>query len=372
LKRDQKILFLTLKVFAATGGIEKVCRVAGKMLYERTISNSKKFEIFSMYDHQNDANDNKYFPSEVFNGFNENKIKFICKSIWHSRKYDTIILSHINLLIIGWFIKILMPKKRLLLFAHGIEVWNRFNYAKKIMIKKCDIIIPVSNYTANKLSDTNNININKCKVLNNSLDPFLPLGKEFKNNCKIRNRYGLKENDFVVFTLTRLSSKERYKGYDKVISALHQLKNDYSNIKYVIAGSYDDDEKKYIDKLSKEYKIENDIIIAGFIPDEDLVAHFSMADIYVMPSMKEGFGIVFIEAMNYGLPVIAGNKDGSVDALLNGELGLLVNPLEINEIKIAIEKMIKNKSLFIPDRSKLMTNFSYESYKLKFETILDC
>ena len=97
-----------------------------------------------------------------------------------------------------------------------------------------------------------------------------------------------------------------------------------------------------------------------------------MADIYVMPSMKEGFGIVFIEAMNYGLPVIAGNKDGSVDALLNGELGLIVNPLEINEIKIAIEKMIKNKSLFIPDRSKLMTNFSYESYKLKFETILDC
>ena len=372
MKSNQRILFLTLKVFAATGGIEKVCRVAGKMLYERTISNSNKFEIFSMYDNQNDANDNKYFPSEVFYGFKENKVKFIYKSIWQSRKYDTIILSHINLLLIGWLIKILMPKKKLILFAHGIEVWEKLNFAKKIMIKKCDIIISVSNYTANKLSETNNININKCKVLNNSLDPFLPIGKEFKNNCLIRNRYGLNENDFVVFTLTRLSSKERYKGYDKVISALHQLKNDYSNIKYVIAGSYDDEEKKYIDNLSNEYKIKNDIIIAGFIPDEDLVSHFSMADIYVMPSIKEGFGIVFIEAMNYGLPVIAGNKDGSVDALLHGELGLLVNPLDVNEIKIAIEKMIKNKSFFSPDRNKLMSNFSYENYKIKFENILEC
>ena len=118
LEKHKNILFLTLKVFSATGGIEKVCRVAGKVLFERTISTSNKFEIYSMYDKQNDANENSYFPNEIFYGFNENKINFILKSIWHSRKFDTIVLSHINLLLVGWIIKTLMPKKKIILFAH--------------------------------------------------------------------------------------------------------------------------------------------------------------------------------------------------------------------------------------------------------------
>ena len=68
------------------------------------------------------------------------------------------------------------------------------------------------------------------------------------------------------------------------------------------------------------------VIFTGYVKDEEVAAHFSIADIYIMPSTKEGFGIIFIEAMFYGKPVIAGNKDGSADALQNGTLGILVNP----------------------------------------------
>ena len=131
------------------------------------------------------------------------------------------------------------------------------------------------------------------------------------------------------------------------------------------------EEKKYLDELSQKYSLNEDIFITGFIPDCELVSHFKMADIYVMPSMKEGFGIVFIEAMNYGLPVIAGNKDGSVDALLNGELGILVNPMNVNEIGDALDEIIKNKNSHIPNRAKLLEHFSYESYKYKIEHILN-
>ena len=84
--------------------------------------------------------------------------------------------------------------------------------------------------------------------------------------------------------------------------------------------------KLFIDTLLKKLDIPDTVVMPGFIPDDELEAHFAMSDMYVMPSRKEGFGIVFIEAMYYGLPVIAGNMDGSVDALLNGELGQLVNP----------------------------------------------
>ena len=112
------------------------------------------------------------------------------------------------------------------------------------------------------------------------------------------------------------------------------------------------------------------VIFTGYIPEEELSAHYNLADLYIMPSLGEGFGIVFIEAMYYGVPVIAGNKDGSVDALLNGKLGLLVNPDKPEEIEIAIKKVINNKFAFKPDHNLLMQNFSYKAYKEKLESAL--
>jgi phosphatidylinositol alpha-1,6-mannosyltransferase len=61
-----------------------------------------------------------------------------------------------------------------------------------------------------------------------------------------------------------------------------------------------------------------------------------MADVFVLPSKKEGFGIVFIEALACGLPVICGNADGSVDAIRNGELGIAINPDNETELEKCI------------------------------------
>ncbi len=107
----------------------------------------------------------------------------------------------------------------------------------------------------------------------------------------------------------------------------------------------------------------------GYIEDEELEDHFDISDMYVMPSRKEGFGIVFIEAMYYGLPVIAGNIDGSPDALLQGELGQLVNPENVKEIANAIANVIENKTSYTPDRNLLAEYFSYEVYKEKLENM---
>ncbi len=363
-------LFLTLKVFAATGGIEKVCRVAGKAMYETTITHGTSVEIFCMYDKPSDADDNKYFPTEIFKGFGTNKVKFIYAALRKGIKCDVVILSHINLLLVGWLIKKISPATKIILFAHGIEIWGPVNRRKKIMLHCCDEIISVSNFTRAKIRERHHIPENKCRVLNNCLDPFLPIGKDISANKDLRNRYGLKNEDQVLFTLTRLSSKERYKGYDKVLQAIVSLKEKYPRIHYLVGGSYDKNEKIYLDNMINRLSLNEQVTIAGFIPDEDLVAYFSMADIYVMPSMKEGFGIVFIEAMYYGLPVIAGNKDGSVDALCNGELGLLVDPLDVTAIQEAVEKILLDKNAYIPNRELLMNQFSYDSYKVKLENIL--
>jgi len=318
-------LFLTLRTFSATGGIEKVCKVVGKTLYEQSIVSATHTKVFSMYDKQTDVDENIYFPSEMFRGFGQNKFLFILSSVIKGRKADVVILSHINLLLAGWLIKLISPSTKLFLFAHGIEIWGRLRSYQKWMLKSCDLIIPVSQFTADKITDQQDFLKHKVGILNNCLDPFLQQGKEYINDNTLRVKYNFASDDIVLMTLTRLSSKERYKGYDRVIQAIAVLKEKYPTIKYLLAGSYDNHEKQYLDKLITDCGVSDKVLFTGFIPEEELVSHFVMADLYVMPSVKEGFGIVFIEAMFYGLPVIAGNLDGSVDALANGRLGLLIN-----------------------------------------------
>ena len=367
---ENNILFLTLKVFSATGGIEKVCRVAGKSLYEYSLRTDSLAQVYCMHDRQEDADDNRYFPSEMFRGFGKQRMNFIRQSIRQGRKCHTVVISHINLLLVGWMIKKLSPKTRIVMFAHGIEIWGDLPPYRKMMMNCCDQILSVSQFTSDRIHSQHQVPSPVLKVLNNCLDPFLPVGFSREPEQALRDKYGFTKDDTILFTLTRLSSKERYKGYDKVLQALVELKKTHHRIRYLLAGSYDAEEKRHLDDMINNMGLAEYVRVPGFISDDELVSHFSIADIYVMPSMKEGFGIVFIEAMYYGLPVIAGNKDGSVDALLNGELGILVDPMDPEAIRKAIQAIMEQGDKYLPDRKKLMDHFSYDQYKNKFENLI--
>ncbi len=360
------ILFLTLKTFSATGGIEKVCKVAGKALFEYGAENNKSIAISSMYDTPENAAENPYFPNECFLGFRVKKIRFIANSMKKGRKAKLVILSHINLLPAGVLIKKVSPRTRVMLLAHGIEIWDKLNSTRTSMLKTCDKILSVSSFTQDVISQTHGLLKERCAVLNNCLDPFLTLPANTVVESTLRARYGFTAGNKILFTLSRLSAKERYKGYEVVLEAMALLKEKNPEIRYMIAGSYDEDEKLRLDEMIRSLGLEGMVVIPGFLPEEEIPQHFKMADLYVMPSRKEGFGIVFIEAMYYGLPVIAGNEDGSSDALLNGELGKLVNPNSVDDLKTSIEEMLGASERFVPNREKLLEAFSYESYKEKF------
>ncbi|HET7117651.1 MAG TPA: asparagine synthase (glutamine-hydrolyzing), partial [Hanamia sp.] len=366
----RNILFLTLRTFSVTGGIEKVSKLAGKALYELCKEAGGKLQVCSMYDQQSDF-DERYFPKKNFTGFGINRLKFSLKCIYEGSKNEIVILTHINLLPVGYLIKFFSSKTKLVLITHGIEAWPEFNVIKKHMLLKCDEIISVSEFTKDVISRQNGFPKQNIRVLNNCLDPFLEQPLENGKDENLLKRYRLKKEDTILMTLTRLASREKYKGYDMVIESLQKLRVNYPCLKYLLVGKYDNEEKERLDRLIEKSGLENQVIFAGFIPDSELADHFNLADIYIMPSEKEGFGIVFIEAMYYNKPVIAGNKDGSTDALLNGELGLLVDPKSHKEVVDAITKIIGNKEKYLPDRKLLMENFSYPVYKKKWKEILE-
>lgn len=363
-----EILFLTLKVFSSTGGIERVCRIMGKSLFENATRFNKRLKIFSLHDQQKDAVDNPYFPLEIFHGFQAKKFQFVRKAVWQGRQSRVILMSHVNLLVAGWLIKKINPRARLVLIVHGVEVWRPLGNMKKRMLRSCDEIVSVSEFTRQKMMELHQVPADKIQILHNCLDPFLPLLKNVPSPEFLRKRYGLAPNDRVLFTLTRLASTERYKGYNKVMEALVQIQDPH--VKYLIAGKYDAIEKEFLDELIERLGLQDRVILAGFIPEEEVASHFRLSDVYVMPSMKEGFGIVFIEAMYYQLPVIAGNKDGSVDALLNGELGILVDPLDVDGIRDALESVLVAPKAYLPNQELLAHHFSYETYKYNVNRLL--
>lgn len=366
----RKFLFLTLNVFSATGGIEKVCKIVAKAIEEISISNNQTCVVYAMHDSINSF-DSRYLHPSNYKAFNKKKAIFSFQALKQGINTDIIILSHINLLLLGWLIKLINPKKKLYLFAHGIEVWGILPSWKKSMINKCDSVLCVSSYTKKIMVGLHKISETKCKVLNNCIDPYLDNLPKSKIGREWLAKYNINEKDFILFTISRLSAHDRDKGIDKVLLALKELVKQYPNVKYLIIGKYQVTEKRWLDDLIQNYSLEKNVFFVGYVSDTELIQYMNLGNAYIMPSKKEGFGIIFIEALFFGKPVIAGNVDGSVDALANGEFGILVNPDNNEEIINAIQSVILNTNKYIPNHDKVMEKFGYIQYKRSLQAIVE-
>ena len=315
------------------------------------IANGGHFKIASLYDASSDLMP-RYIPQENFEGFNNRRIPFMLKMVFARQKQDVIILSHINLALIGLLIKLIHPKTKIWLVAHGIEVWRTLPFHKKLLLKRCDKVVCVSAFTKAQMYKWHKTDPAKCVVLNNALDPFMKLPETFQKPAYLLDRYGLTNSGPIIFTLTRLASTELYKGHDSVIKAIAGLKDKFPGIKYILAGKYDEQEGIRVKKLIADVAVTEQVILTGFIKEHELPDHFLMADVFVLPSKKEGFGIVFIEALACGLPVICGNADGSIDAIHNGELGTAINVDNDKELEDSIVNQL-TESLTLDKRRQL-------------------
>ncbi len=341
-----------------------MARVAGKALCSLAEESAASVQVYSMYDKQGDVLP-QYIPADSFRGFGGARVAFVTEAVKWGRQADLVLLSHLNLLTIGYAIKKLSPKTKLVLMAHGIEVWAPLPAWKVAMLKACDRVLAVSRFTADKVRQLYGLKEDNVRVLNNCLDPFLAPAVQGGKSERLLQRYGLTRENKVLFTLTRLSSAERYKGYDEVIMALKALQAEDASLKYLVVGKYDGEEKARLDRLVRQQGLTGSVIFAGFIPDNELADHFNLADVYIMPSRGEGFGIVFVEALYYGLPVIAGNRDGSADAVLNGKLGRLVNPTDTREIVHGIQAVLGAGNEYKPEREAVLAAFGYSAYQQK-------
>jgi glycosyltransferase involved in cell wall biosynthesis len=125
-------------------------------------------------------------------------------------------------------------------------------------------------------------------------------------------------------TLGRMDSRERAKGFDELIELMPRLKSERRDIALLLAGEGDD--RPRLQVKVRELGLQNDVVFTGFVPESLKADYFRLADAFAMASTWEGFGIVLLEALACGVPVVGSTLDGTREALLEGRLGAVVDP----------------------------------------------
>jgi phosphatidylinositol alpha-1,6-mannosyltransferase len=149
----------------------------------------------------------------------------------------------------------------------------------------------------------------------------------------------------VLLTLARLEPR---KGVDMVIRALRAVLKTHPNALYIIAGGGDD--RPRLEKLALDEGVGKHVHFAGAVDGPAKAALFSLADAFVMPARREGnsvegFGIVYLEAAWYGVPSLAGREGGAVDAVRDGETGLLCNGDDLADVRRQILRLLDDAAL---------------------------
>ena len=147
-----------------------------------------------------------------------------------------------------------------------------------------------------------------------------------------------------LITVSRLIKR---KGIDHILKALAELRDEKISLLIVGTGSYED----YLKELCSKLKLNDIVNFYGYCPREELPKLYNNADVFILPSLAESFGLVFAEAMACGLPIIGAKTGGIVDLVLK-ENGILVEPGGIDEIKEAIVEMRKKSNDMMQNMGK--------------------
>lgn len=300
------------------------------------------------------------------------KLKFAASFFLESFRYrpDVVLCGHVRFSPLVLLLSLLCTQ-RFFVFTHGVDVWDVTSMWQQHALRRAKAIVTVSRYTKEKIAKQLPDITERIVIIPNCVDGTLFSIKEKPKYLAERHHVS---NGKVLLTVSRLSKAEKgFKGYDRVIECLPKVLQVMPGVKYLLVG--DGDDRPRVLKLIHDLKLEENVVLVGNVSGEALVDYYNLADVFVMPSKCEGFGIVFLEALACGTPVIAGNADASPETLLNGALGLLVDPEDRGEITKAIINILTKKApaqLFDRDylRREVLKHYGKEEFRNKAEIFL--
>ena len=276
--------------------------------------------------------------------------------------YDLVLCGHLNLLpvaaLAAW-----LQNAPLWLIIHGIDAWEPpDSVLSRLSLHAVDRFVSVSQHTLDRFVDWAPLTADQGHVIPDCINPE-PYGPGPKPN-ELLTRYGL-HGQTVLLTLSRLSSAEQYKGHDELLEVLPDLIDESPDLCYLICG--DGDDRPRLEAKARRLGLDDHVLFAGYVPEEEKADHYRLADAFVMPGRGEGFGIVYLEAMACGIPVIASSADASEEAVRHGDIGIVVDPSSPSDLKRGIRVALSAERT-VPDG---LDYFSHDRFAERWHRLID-
>ena len=329
-----KILLLSPELFLAEGGIARIMRLYLKALCEIAGPAGRVDSIVLNDQPGRDERLARYADGRLGQhiGCARNKMRFIRETMRLARHADVLVCGHMHHLALARLVKVFNPRLEYYLVAHGIEVWRPYSWLERLAQLGARRILCVSEYTRRQLLRFNPaLAPERAVVVFNTLDPYFsanstsPFGSAFAHPR--------------ILTVSRLLSTDTYKGVDTMIEALPLVRREFPFAHLRIVGNGDDLPR--LQALAGKLGVAGVVHFTGTIDDEALRHEYATCDLFALPSRKEGFGLVFLEAMTYGKPCL-GARAGGVPEVINDAVGQLAEYGNIPELAAAVADVVRH------------------------------
>jgi phosphatidylinositol alpha-1,6-mannosyltransferase len=341
------------------------------LMWGLTKEMSKNFMIKVFADYQ--ENHKEFDKKENFSIERVGGIKFLRKirkaqlinEYLKENKIQGIIADHWKSL------ELINTDKKKYCLIHGKEInhpkGSSLNNRVVKVLNGVEKVIANSEYTKNLAIDSG-VKKGKIVVINPGVDPVNELNK--KSLEKVESLLKVKSPRLI--TVSRFDKR---KNHEKVIMALRNLKQKYPDIVYICIG-YGDEEDN-LKKLVKELDLNLQVMFFKDISDDLKNALIAKSNIFVMPSIihkksVEGFGIVYLEAAQYGIPSLGGKDGGASDAIDHNKTGLICDGNNLEDIYSSLDSMIENKKYieFGKNAKEYVSKFEWNKTLEKYKKII--
>lgn len=230
---------------------------------------------------------------------------------------------------------------------YGIEVWRPLEWDRRRALAKATMTFAISAYTLERARPF------LPPLRDNSI---LPLALEERKpegavDAPLISRLG---RGFLLI-VGRMESTERYKGHDQLLEALTAL----PEARLVVAG--DGDDRARLEAKATGLGISGRVVFTGFLSEATLAELYRRCAAFVMPSRGEGFGLVYLEAMRAGKPVLAARDSAAEEVVAEGQTGLLADPEDRPALRAALARLLDE-----PGTARRMGEAGYERWRQEF------
>jgi glycosyltransferase involved in cell wall biosynthesis len=305
-----------------------------------------------------------------FCGFARDKGSFLraCVAL-AGRDPQLVLAAHPNLALAGTMMKLRRPGLPLAVCTHGVEVWNPLPIVRRLALRRADLVLAPSRFTAERVSTVQGVPPSKTLRLPWALDPeFLKLAESSKRaSLPLAFPKGR-----VILAAGRWSAAERYKGVDRLIEALPEVLASVPDAHLVAVGEGDDLPR--LQGIAAERAVSARVSFFPPAHQPELISYYENCDVFALPSSGEGFGFVFLEAMALGKPVIGGAHGGTPDIIEDGVTGYLVGE---NDSALLVSRLIAlltdkalRRRMGQAGRQRAIRDFSFTSFQQALEQAL--